>query len=147
MQNGDDMKKNNDLESFAKQIGLIKKGDNFKDHYRYWTIASKWKVETYLKIIPPKKKFKKLVDLGCGYGLILREISNAIKPKTAVGVDNSEITLKMAKKLNPDITFVNNDVCNLQFDNDSFDLAVLSDIIEPPKSERQKSLFDPAPSL
>lgn len=120
-----------ELDRFAKDIKLIKENDDLKFHYPYWIKVSKWKAEIFLNIIPSNNiRFKKIIELGSGYGLILKDISAKLKPSITIGVDNSEVILKMARKLNPNISFFNADVCNLKFENNSFDLVILSDIIE-----------------
>lgn len=124
------MNKLSDLEEYAKEIGLIKNDDNFNYHYQYWDVVSKWKTRCFLKLIPSYIKPKKIIELGCGYGLLLRELAKKFKSKSVVGIDHSQITLKMAEKLNPHILFIKNDACHVQVEDNSFDLVILSDIIE-----------------
>lgn len=83
-----------------------------------------------LKIIPGDKKFSRLLSVGCSYGMELQKVSKMLNINKAIGIDISEITIKMAEKVSSSCIFIVGDACYLPFNNDSFDLVILSDIIE-----------------
>ena len=74
----------------------------------------------------------KILDLGCGEGRLVKEISNTTTQIT--GVDLDEKRLKIARKENAgkDIYFIRDDILNYvnKITQKDFDAAILSHIIE-----------------
>lgn len=64
----------------------------------------------------------KILDLGCGTGMLLDELAKL--GKLVVGVDASPEMLKIAKKRSPGVSLVLADADNLPFSNESFDAVV-----------------------
>jgi len=84
-----------------------------------WAQALAW-------LVPPGMR---VVDLGCGDGALTLEIARFAAH--VVGVDRNQALLSRAASAAerhgaPNAKFVKADVCALRFDDDSFDLAVLS---------------------
>ena len=73
----------------------------------------------------PDLKGKKVLDLGCGYGEHCREYK-ARGAEYVLGVDLSEKMLEVAKEENPDIDFVREDISDLSFVKEKFDLVCSS---------------------
>lgn len=69
-----------------------------------------------------------VLDVGCGYGWTLGRISGSIR--NLVGVDVDEDALASASVNYPDIRFVRQTGSSLPFDNESFDVVILSEVIE-----------------
>ena len=69
-------------------------------------------------------EFNSILDLGCGVGYWLRVIAE-IRGNTEglVGVDLSEERLNYAKKINKSIKWTKVDICNLLFEDKSFDFV------------------------
>jgi SAM-dependent methyltransferase len=89
---------------------------------------------------------QKILDAGCGAGSIALEAAGRIRPGSVVGVDASEAMLEqaLAKAQGAGITnaeFVLSDVCELDFEDDTFDLAyavnVLGWLDDPVKALRE----------
>jgi len=93
---------------------------------QYNTIASEWNLTRpeasgiKMQQIKKLKPGDKLLDLGCGNGLIVSEV---LKRKAEyVGVDISSGLIKIAKVKYPGIKFLVGDATkNLKFENNSFD--------------------------
>jgi len=79
-----------------------------------------------------KEKETKILDIGCGDGVILYLINQKFKnyPLHLYGLDPSNIALDVAKKKIPYAIFNKADAYNLPFDNNSFDLIISFDVIE-----------------
>lgn len=63
----------------------------------------------------------KLLDVGCGGGYFLREVSNLNITINSFGVDISEVALKLATKESPSSVFITSLAERLPFKNNSFD--------------------------
>lgn len=71
---------------------------------------------------------KRILDMGCGVGVN----SNYLFQKgfKVIGIDASENMLNNARKLYPNITFVNQNILKTSYPDDSFDGIVLAYVIE-----------------
>ena len=73
----------------------------------------------------PKDKRIKMLDIGCGNGALLRELSNRIE--NGIGVDASENFISLAKDYNKDIKNINFQKIDshlLPFEDNSFDVVI-----------------------
>ena len=70
----------------------------------------------------------KILDMGCGAGFLTRELSNL--GHQVVGVDLSEESLKIARKLDPKTTYLRADVTAVPFESKSFDAVSAMDLLE-----------------
>jgi 2-polyprenyl-3-methyl-5-hydroxy-6-metoxy-1,4-benzoquinol methylase len=71
-----------------------------------------------------------ILDLGCGEGFVIRYLRNHNNNLRFEGLDINEEAINIAKKLNPDVNFV---ICNLykpQYNENSFDLVMLTEVLE-----------------
>jgi len=70
----------------------------------------------------------KILDMGCGAGFLTRELSNL--GHQVVGVDLSEESLKIARKLDPKTTYLRADVTAVPLESKSFDAVSAMDLLE-----------------
>jgi SAM-dependent methyltransferase len=79
-------------------------------------------VRHYHRAIVPKGM--RVLELGCGHGDLLA----TLKPSIGVGVDLSSGMLRYARKMHPDLRFVQADAHALPI-KDTFDFIILSDLV------------------
>jgi ubiquinone/menaquinone biosynthesis C-methylase UbiE len=74
----------------------------------------------------------KILDVGCGDGVLIYLLKKSIKGFNLkfYGIDSSNEALCVAKNKIPDGVFNKNDVYNLGFENEFFDLVISLDVIE-----------------
>jgi len=72
---------------------------------------------------------KSILDVGCGEGFLLNEISNITEAKL-VGIDNSLSALSYAGEKYRNIEFKKADILNLPYDDNSFDVLLALEILE-----------------
>jgi len=87
------------------------------------------------KIIEYVGEDKKVLDVGCGDGLITEKIGTN---NHIVGIDNSDKGIKLArKKCNNVNNLIKTDALDLPFEDKKFDVVVLADVIEHIKEEKR----------
>jgi len=114
-------------------------GDDANEYLKDFDVLAKDKkgnitIETEIlqnlcEILIPKNK--KIIDVGCGEGYILNNISGKL-----VGVDSSKLRLLY---LNENITKVRANVESLPFYNEYFDIAICTDVFEHVENEKKLS--------
>ena len=102
------------VEKKNKYIGLADKA-----YDRLFTELSKSLTNT--------KKEIKIVDLGCGTGTFTKKLSSI--SNNVYGCDISPKSVKLAKNFYPEINFSIEDIENLSFKNDFFDVVILSGVL------------------
>ncbi len=96
-------------------------------YHKRWASAKKGPFQStkeVLKITKPKKD-SKILDLGCGTGAIINDLSSKIGTKgLIIGIDSSITAIKIAKKQNKkkNIIFINSDAETFHF-KEKFDLV------------------------
>lgn len=88
-------------------------------------------------------KSARVVDIGCGYGLLANYISSKSEERQVLGLDGSKRRIEMAKGAGQDIknvTFAVKDISNIELDN--FDVAIMSDFLHHLSFDCQKRLLD-----
>lgn len=75
--------------------------------------------------IPPASK---VLDIGCGAGLLTSDLSK--RGHAVTGVDLSQSSLNEAKKLDPKGTYIQADAAALPFADSSFDAVSAMDLLE-----------------
>jgi SAM-dependent methyltransferase len=68
----------------------------------------------------------KILDVGCGYGEILREFKNGLK----VGIDMNHAALKTGATKDKNALFVIGDIEQLPFKPETFDNVICSEVLE-----------------
>lgn len=107
------------------------------DNAQYAKAATEWKVRHLLEIIP-SQRFESIIDIGCGSGALLEQISLELKPKRIFGVDVSNTALSDARKRIKNGTFIKADLQKkLPFAERQFDLTILCDILEHVKNPKE----------
>ncbi len=83
----------------------------------------------------------KILDVGCGEGLIIEYLISKNKDLSIEGVDISNQAIAMAGQLCPSSSFRQGDICNIDYRDKSFDLIlaieVLEHLVNPEKAIRQ----------
>jgi ubiquinone/menaquinone biosynthesis C-methylase UbiE len=97
------------------------------DNYKKWMIPLVDDLSKYLKI---KSETLKILDVGCGPGLLSKELSVRFPEAKITGIDISRYSIKLAKKNCEgikNINFIIADVHKLPFPDEYFDLVVCKD--------------------
>lgn len=100
----------------------VKVTDNFKG---LESIFHKLRQFLILRLIKKYKKGNKILDAGCGTGLILRKL-----PKGTIGIDISPRNIKRAKKHAPYAKLILADIENLPFGKGVFTTVISTEVIE-----------------
>ncbi|MFX1504008.1 MAG: class I SAM-dependent methyltransferase [Promethearchaeota archaeon] len=90
-----------------------------------------------------KKQVNRILDIGCGDGVLIYLIAKKLKKKTIrlFGIDSSEIAIEVAKKKIPLAKFKVANIYDLPFKENYFDIIISSDVIEH-VSEANKMLSE-----
>jgi ubiquinone/menaquinone biosynthesis C-methylase UbiE len=92
--------------------------------------------EKYLRLLPHLPRGGRVLDVGCGTGLLLRELG-----KGAVGLDLSPGMLRRARRRNPGAPLVLADAEHLPFREGVFEavlsVTVLQNLPHPPQALRE----------
>ena len=83
------------------------------------------------------EKTEKIVDLGCGYGNLLRGIRKKYSKKNLAGIDISPKRVRFVKNKIPEGKIFCGDVCKTKLKNNSFDLVISTQVIEHLESDRE----------
>ena len=76
-----------------------------------------------------KISFNSLLDIGCGEGRFLREVSQHYPEKTFVGLDYSTRAISLSKLINPELHFIHMDIIKEETD-EKYDLLTLIEVFE-----------------
>jgi 2-polyprenyl-3-methyl-5-hydroxy-6-metoxy-1,4-benzoquinol methylase len=88
----------------------------------------------------PSREYKNVLDIGCGQGFITQFLPG----KAVVGVDVSHDAIKYAKELETSrLKFRQGNIFNLakEFQNEKYDLIVITGVLYPPYIGRSNSLI------
>ena len=75
-------------------------------------------------------EFDSLLDVGCGEGRFLREVSKRFTGKRLLGVDFSARAVEDARLLNPGLSFARADIANDSETQERFDVVTLIETLE-----------------
>ncbi len=94
----------------------------------YWNrVAGKKKFSHEINwdfLSPLLTQESKILDYGCGYGRLTKEISGKCS-KNVIGIDNSNGMIDRAKKESPNLNFQHHNQRTLGFPDNQFDLVLL----------------------
>lgn len=115
-----------DAAAVTYQQARIAHWDAIARKYASWRGMNTWYhqrlEEIYRFHISPNQK---ILELGCAEGNLLA----ALKPAHGVGIDFSKEMICRARDLHPQLTFIEADVHDLSALNETFDVIVLSDLV------------------
>ena len=74
--------------------------------------------------------YRSLLDVGCGEGFVLETIKKDFRQRKIVGVDVNSKALKVAKEKLSEVRFIKADICNLPFEENSFDMIICLEVVE-----------------
>ncbi len=78
--------------------------------------------EVYRFYVAPNMR---VLEIGCADGRLLA----SLRPAYGVGIDFSEEMIRRAKERNPELTFIHADAHDLSSINETFDIIILSDLV------------------
>lgn len=78
----------------------------------------------------PGKRIVKILDAGCGEGFMMKLMAANIQNAEIVGLEYTKEALAVAEKMNPQLKYVQGDICKMPFDNASFDIVVCTEVLE-----------------
>lgn len=112
----------------------------------YWnSVAEEKKFTTVLDVELFSKyvsKDSKILDVGCGYGRILNELTEA-GFTDLTGVDSAENMIKRGLREYPNLNLVANPDGAIPFEDNSFDAVILFGVLTcVPDNESQKELLN-----
>lgn len=73
---------------------------------------------------------KKILDLGCGEGFIVKYLISKNKDLSIEGIDINEQVIETARQLCPNAVFRKGDICNIDYPDKSFDLILGIEVLE-----------------
>lgn len=91
---------------------------------------TEWKVRELRPLLKSDLQYSRMLDLGCGAGVLGRRIAADLGIPQTVSADWSTQILEVARREAPEATYVRMDAAYLPFRNRRFDLALLIDVIE-----------------
>jgi len=103
--------------SHWNQVARKSDGGKSKGHYYHKRIT-----HIYQFLVPPGQH---ILEIGCGTGDLLA----ALKPASGVGTDFSSEMIKRGKNLHSEIRFIEADAHNLSEIEETFDVIILSDLV------------------
>lgn len=74
--------------------------------------------------------FHSLLDVGCGDGRFLFEVSRYLPDKNLVGIDFSERGIRYATALSPNVKYICGDITTKTLTDDKFDIVTLIEVLE-----------------
>ena len=91
---------------------------------KYW--GDDLDVRYYVSHLLRQIEGKKILDVGCGPGILLSTIPSS---NSATGIDVSEESVAIAKKVAPNAELARGTMLSLPFDNSSFDMVVAAHVL------------------
>lgn len=107
------------------------------------SVPIKGRVRICLKLLKAQNLRRKIiVDVGCSFGWLEREIENA-GAKQIIGIDPSKRAVAFARKVTKNASFLVGDARRLPLKSNLADIVVFYDIIEHlPKGEERRTLAE-----
>lgn len=102
--------------------------------YRSKNPIQKWLIKRFenelVRLVRNKRGVVEVIDVGCGEGFGLRNLRENKVGKQYMGIDASSKALKLAKKINPDFSYVKGDIYKLPVKQNSADLVMCCEVLE-----------------
>ena len=101
----------------------------FQQH-RYWSSGYRYlgRLKVALDLLH-SVPFTSLLDIGCGDGRFLKEVQNSYGNKRLLGIDASQKAIELARRINPALEFVQQNILGSSITSD-YDFATLLDVLE-----------------
>lgn len=105
--------------------------DGYFQQHLYWSWGYRYLggIELVLNILA-EEPFESLIDVGCGDGRFLLEVSKRYFGKILLGVDSSQRAIQLARALNPNLNFECIDICADKQRRDCFTVLTLIEVLE-----------------
>ena len=117
-----------DFKSFYRKFSNEREFGGSFSHIDYLLVSRFSGRFEYMFNVILKERPINILDVGCGNGVNL-PLSRVFTNIKYTGVDYAEKTLEVAQKNYPDVDFQLQDIFNMDFEDESFDLAICSDIL------------------
>lgn len=101
-----------------------------------WFIRNFLGTATSLITVPGRNQVKTILDVGCGEGLILRQLVHLRSWDYCYGLDVAPQLIDVARKLAPGVSFAVGSVLDLPFADAEFDLILCTEVLEHLESPR-----------
>lgn len=129
------LKKNITSKEFFKINELVAKTSPMRSHYNSTNLVERWlwsQKKRVIKSILNRLKIKTIIDLGCGDGGLIETINHKVR---YTGIDISPTQVASAKDFvrkngRKNTKIYKGDVTKLDFSDNSFDVALVCDIVE-----------------
>ncbi len=72
----------------------------------------------------------RILDAGCGEGFIDRILLNSIFGIELTGLEYTAEAIAIAKKMNPDVTYIQGDITDMHFNDGTFDVVLCTEVLE-----------------
>ena len=95
--------------------------------------------QKYIHISVKDKKIFKILDMGCGTGIIIPYLPKNIE---YLGIDCSSKYIKYVQKNNPSKKFLCQSVCKTIDNNDIYDLVLSKNVVSALSDEQLKKMLD-----
>lgn len=87
------------------------------------------KILNYVDSIIGNKSVK-ILDAGCGEGFIDKLLVNRLHNAEILGLEFTKEAIAIAKDTNPSVKYVQGDICEMPFEDNTFDLVICTEVLE-----------------
>jgi|SRR5690554_618192 len=126
------MKSKDEVKEFYEKFSKTLIRDKIYPNSRHY------KIKSYLRNIFFENQIEKVLEIGCGIGILSEYISK--KGKKVTSIDISEENIKFAKSTVKNVEFHAGDFLEFSF-NDKYDLITLFDVLEHIPKEKYSIVF------